>query len=64
MHSRSIGIEDSRYLNPEPVLSVVVEEQGLGAAFPLIIAGTQSYRIDMSPVVFRLRVNFGISIDL
>ena len=46
------------------VLAVIVEEQRLGAALAFIIAGARADRVDVAPVVFGLRMNIGIAVDL
>ena len=63
MHARSVGIEDAGDLDRQFVLSPIVEEQGFGAAFSFIIAGTGSNRIDASPISLGLRMDFRIAID-
>ena len=64
MHARPVCVEDPRHLDLEPVLPVVVEEEGLGAALALVIAGARADGIDVAPVTFGLRMNFGIAVDL
>ena len=43
---------------------MVIEEQGLGTTFALVITRTDSDRIDVAPVGLGLRMQFGIAIDL
>ena len=57
VHARSVGVEDSHDLDVEPVLAVIVEEQGLGAALALVVARRGPDRIDVAPVLFGLRMN-------
>src|SRR6056297_22610 len=64
MHARPVCVEDPRHLDLEPVLPVVVEEEGFGAALALIVAGAWADGIDVAPVAFGLRVNFWIAVDL
>ena len=64
MHPRAIGVEDAHDLDVELVLTVIVEEQGLGAALAFIIAGTRANRVDVPPVAFGLRMDRGIAVDL
>src|SRR5712671_2407618 len=52
MHARSVGIEDAGDLDRQSVLPPIVEEQGFGAAFSFIIAGTRPDRIDTLPTGF------------
>jgi hypothetical protein len=40
-----------------PVLTVVIKEQGFSAAFALVVTGTGADGIDVTPVVFGLRMN-------
>ena len=47
-----------------PVLAVVVEEQGFGAALALVVAGARAQRVDVAPVAFRLRVDGRVAVDL
>src|SRR5215471_15129610 len=63
MHPRSIGVEDAGDLDRQFVLSPIVKEQRLGAAFSFIIAGAESNRIDTSPISLGLRMDFRIAID-
>src|SRR6056297_3200843 len=63
MHARPVCVEDPRHLDLEPVLPVVVEEEGFGAALALIVAGAWADGIDVAPVAFGLRVNFWIAVD-
>ena len=64
MHARPIGVEDARHLDVQPVLAVVIEKQRLRAAFPFVVAGSRSNRVDIPPIVFRLGMNGRIAIDL
>ena len=48
----------------EPVLAVVVEEQRLGAALALVVAGRGADRVDVAPVALRLRVHGRVAVDL
>ena len=61
---RSIGIEDAGYLDAQVVLTAVVEEQRLGAAFALVVTGPGASGVDVAPVGLRLRVDLRIAIDL
>ncbi len=57
MHARSIGVEDRATLMRSPVLRMIVEEQRLGAALALVVAGARAERIDVAAVVLGLRMN-------
>jgi len=46
------------------VLAVIVEEQRLGGALALVIAGARANRIDIAAIIFGLRVHGRIAIDL
>jgi hypothetical protein len=46
------------------MLSAIVEEQGLGAPFSFIVARSLANRIDVSPIVFGLRVDGRVAVDL
>ena len=64
MHARAIGIEDPGDLDPQAMLAVIVEKQGLGAALALVVAGPDADRIDVTPIVFALRVDDRVAVDL
>ena len=61
VHARAVGVEDPRHLHRHLVLAVVIEEQGLGATLAFVVTGTRADRIDVAPIVLRLRVNGGIT---
>ena len=63
MHVRAIGIEDPRHSYVEFVLSAIVVEQRLSAAFAFIVAGPRVGDVHETAVVFRLRMRFGIAIN-
>jgi hypothetical protein len=46
------------------MLTSIIEEQSLGAAFPFIVAGAQSDRVDVARVILFLRMNRGVAVDL
>ena len=64
MHVGAVGVEDARDLDPQPVLAVIVEEQRLGAALSLVVAGALADRVDAPPVVLGLRMHLGVAVDL
>ena len=64
VHARPVGVEDPRHLDLQPVLAVIVEEQGLGAALALVVAGARAQRVDVAPIVLALRVDLRVAIDL
>ena len=57
MHPRPVGVEDARHLDARLVLAEIVEEQRLGAALALIVAGARAQRIDVAAVVLGLRMH-------
>src|SRR4051794_12499325 len=64
MHAWAIGVEYPRYLDADLMLSPVVEKQRFGTAFAFIVARAHADRVDVAPILFRLRVNCRITIDL
>jgi hypothetical protein len=63
VHSWAIGVENTGDLYAQAVLAPIVEKQRLGASLSFIIARTWSDRVDMTPIVFRLRMNLRVTID-
>ena len=64
MHARAVRIKDTCNLDLRPVLTEIVEEQGFGTPLAFVIAGARPDRIYVAPVIFRLRVNGGVAVDL
>ena len=64
VHARTVGVEYSRNFDLKAVLAMIVEVKGFGTALPLIIARPRTDRIDISPVVFGLRVHGRVAVDL
>ena len=64
MHARPVGIEDPRDLDAQLVLAPIVEEQRLGAALAFVVAGARSDRIDVAPIILRLRMNMRVAVNL
>src|SRR3546814_7296353 len=56
VHARAIGVEDPRHFDIQAMLTMIVEEQGFGAALAFVVAATQSDRIDIAPVTLGLRM--------
>ena len=56
MHVRAIGIEDTDDFDAHVVLAMVVKEQRLCTAFTFVIAGTDTYRIDVAPITIQTSV--------
>ena len=64
MHARPIGVEDARHLDAQLVLAVIVEEQRLGAALALVVAGARPERIDVAAIALDLGMHGRVAIDL
>ena len=64
LHARAVRVEDSGNARVDPVLAPVVRERRLGAALPFVIARARPDRIDVSPVVFGLRMLDGVPVNL
>ena len=64
VHARAIGIQDAGDLDAQVVLTAVVEEQGLGAAFAFVGSGAGADGVDVAPVVLRLGMDGRITTDL
>src|SRR5262249_22327853 len=64
LHSRPIGVEDARDLDPDAVLPMIIEEQGFCGPLSFIITGSRPDRVHMAPVVLGLRMLLRIAIDL
>ena len=63
-HAGTVGVEDTDDLGADTVQAVVVEEERLGAALALVVAGAQADGVDIAPVALRLRMDVGVAIDL
>ena len=61
---RPVGVEDAHHLDARLVLAVVVEEQRLGAALALVVAGARPQSVDVAPVILGLGMDAGVAIDL
>ena len=46
------------------MLAAVIKKQGLGAALAFVVAGTDTDRVHVAPVAFRLRMHCRIAVDL
>lgn len=64
MHVGPVGVEDADHPDVEPVLAVVVEEQCLGAALALVVAGAYSDGVHPTPVALGLGVHVWVAVDL
>jgi len=54
VHARPVGVEDPHHPDVQPVLTVVVEEQRLGAARALVVAGARADAVGVAPVALGL----------
>lgn len=63
-HIGAIGIENSRDLDAQSMLTAIVEKQSFGTPLALVVAGSAADRIDIAPIVLGLRMDGGIAIDL
>jgi len=64
MHLRAIGIEYPDNSDVNLVLPVIIEEEGLRAALPFVIAGSYADGVDVTPIIFPLWMDGGVSVDL
>src|SRR5688500_987073 len=62
-HSWSISVEDACDTDVDLVLAVIVSHQRFGNAFTFVVARTHAYRVDVAPVVLRLRVDQRIAVN-
>src|SRR5262249_2954177 len=63
MHARAVGVKNPRYLDGQMVLAAVVEKQGFCATLAFIIARTRANGIDVTPILFCLRMHRRVPID-
>ena len=64
MHTRTIGVENTHDFDVQPVLTVVVEKQGLGTPLAFVITTPYADGIHIAPVGFLLRMHFRIAVNL
>mmetsp|Transcript_14832 Transcript_14832/g.28210 ORF Transcript_14832/g.28210 Transcript_14832/m.28210 type:complete len:260 (-) Transcript_14832:35-814(-) len=62
-HTRTVRVEDTCDTDLKLMLTVVLHTERFGNTFPLIVAGADADRVDISPVFLNLRVNFWIPVD-
>ena len=62
--TRPVRIIDPRHFDAEVVLAPIVERESLGATLAFIKTRARADRIDIAPIVFGLRVNDGITVNL
>jgi hypothetical protein len=63
VHTRSVGVECTGNLHPQPVLTKIIKEQRLSATLAFVVAGTRTDRIHVAPIVLGLGMNMGIPVD-
>ena len=64
VHSGTESVEDSSDSNLDVVLSHVTVRKGLGDSLTLIVTSSRSETVDVTPVVFSLRVLLGVTVHL
>jgi hypothetical protein len=64
MHARTVGVEDAPDADLQPVLAIIVEEQRLGAALALVVAGAHADGIDPAPIFLGLGMHVRIAVHL
>lgn len=64
VHSGTESVEDTGDTNVDSVLSVVTIGQGLSDTLALIVTGSGTDTVDVTPVVLSLRVLLGVTVDL
>src|SRR5205085_186454 len=62
-HARAVRVEDANDVRVDAVLAMVRHGHRLGKAFGLIVDAADADRVDIAPVVFLLRMTFGIAVD-
>src|SRR5262245_42930608 len=63
MRPGSIGIENPRHFDAQPVLPPIIEKEGFGATFAFVVTRARTDRIDIAPIVFGLGMHRGIAVD-
>src|SRR5207244_1051332 len=61
-HPGTVGIEDSDNPNIYGMLPIVIHHQTFGDSLPLVIATTDTDRVDVPPIIFSLRMNLRIAV--
>ena len=64
MHSGSVRIEDAYDADIDSVHAMIVHEQRFCRSFSLIIAGSWTNRIDVPAVIFPLRMDLWVAVNL
>ena len=63
-HPRAVGVEDAHDPRLDAVIAMIGHRDGLGEPLGLVVAAPGPDGIDVAPVVFALRVNLGVAVDL
>jgi hypothetical protein len=63
VHSGTESVEDSGNSDIDTVLSLVTVGQGLGNSLTLVVTGSDTDRVDVTPVFFGLGVDFRVTVD-
>ena len=63
IHARAIRVEDANDPHLQLVLVVIVHAERLGDALPLVVTASRSDRVDVPPIVLRLRMDRRVSVN-
>src|SRR5690606_41078299 len=63
-HAGPVRVEDPRHLDPDAMLAVIVEEQGLRRPLPLVVAAARADGAHVAPVVLELGMDAGDPVHL
>ena len=63
-HAGPVGVEDAGDPHVDAVLAPVIDHQGFGHPFPLVVAASRADGIHVAPVVLPLGMDQGVSVDL
>ena len=64
VHARSVGVEQSGYLDRQIVLASIIEEERLCGPLAFVVTRARSDRIHIAPVVLPLRVHGRVAVHL
>ena len=64
VHARPVRVEDPSHADIDAILTMIIEEQRLGASLSFIVAGPRTDGVHAPPIALGLRLNQGIAIDL
>ena len=64
LHARPVGVENAGDLHGHSRRPRVIGKQRLGETLAFVVARARAQRVDVAEVVFRLRVNVRIAVDL